>query len=244
MSSSNRDCWFNIVKKTLAAIAAAIVLSVPPAARADDNNNLEVFAGADTTFYNTVFAGASIALPGSTLNRGFSVRGSAFDGGYVFADGVPGPIHATFAGAQLQLEYQFSTPHFWSSFGGGARYEDTHLTPFDPNAVRRGQQTEFVGTLTGGAAEGPWREDWWGWYGSRIGDYQTYVDLTHQVTPRWRLGVATLMGGDPTYHGKEIGPIAGVEFGTYSELHFSVGKAWQSGFNSRAYASLGFHERI
>ena len=224
-------------------MAASIVLSLPVAAQADDGNVM-VYTGADTTFYNSIFAGANVALPGSTLDRGFSVRGSTFYGGYVFADGVPGPIHATFSGLQMELQYQFRTPHFWSSFGGGARYEDTHLTPYDPNAVRKGQQLEFVATTNGGAATGPWRADWWGWYGSRIGDYQTYLDITHRVTPHVRIGAASLMGGDPTYHGRELGPFAGFEFGDRAELHFSIGKAWQAGLPSRTYADIGYHQRL
>ena len=65
------------------AIAAAaiglLLLADPIAVRAD---NVQAFAGGQADFSTYVFAGASVAWPGSSIGKGFAFRGYFDTGGY------------------------------------------------------------------------------------------------------------------------------------------------------------------
>ncbi len=64
---------------------------LPAAVLADDNNNVELFAGGQLDFANYVFIGATISLPrppsNNGTNNGFAVRGLLDTGGYNYVSG-------------------------------------------------------------------------------------------------------------------------------------------------------------
>jgi hypothetical protein len=223
--------------------AVIVALGLPTVASADDH--VQLFAGGQGDYSNYLYLGATVALPGATIGNGLALRGIVDTGGYNYINGNGlGAIKATFTGAELDAIYQLSSKNFWSDLGVGANYTYTNLSPFDPSNRRAGRQVEFRLSLDGGTVAGPWRADWTGYYGTRLYDYAARLGFTHSISPKWRLGVEGYTEGDPTYHLNQIGPYAAVEFSTRSELQFSGGWSWESGFNSRNYVRASFYQRF
>lgn len=221
---------------------ALLVLAVPVAASADDT--VQVFAGAQFDFSNYVFAGATVALPGQSVDNGFSLRGFVDSGGYNYMRSRLGVVNATFSGGEFDAVYALTRSHFWNELGVGANYTYTGLAPYDVKNDLRGAQTELHASLDGGAAGGPWRADWNGYYGTRLEDYAAMVGVTHAITSKWRLGIEGAGTGNPNYHLRQAGPYAGVSFDRRSELQFSAGEAWETGFTPRAYVGAIFFRRF
>jgi hypothetical protein len=217
-------------------------LGGPVAACADDH--IALFAGAQGDYSNYVYLGATFALPGASIGNGFALRAIVDTGGYNYINNPLGQVKANFTGANLDAVYQMSTKSFWTDLGAGANYTNTSLSPFDPTNRRAGHQTEFRVSLDGGAVGGPWRTDWAGYYGTRLYDYSGRVGLTHSISPKWRLGAEGYAEGDPTYHLNQVGPYAAVAFTDKSELQFSGGWSWESGFNPRNYVRASFYQRL
>ncbi|MBV8373719.1 MAG: cellulose biosynthesis protein BcsS [Candidatus Eremiobacteraeota bacterium] len=230
-------------KNLCLAVAIGALAAVSPAAACADDH-VALFAGAQGDYSNYVYLGATVAVPGATIGNGLAFRGIVDTGGYNYIDDPLGLVKANFSGAELDAMYQFSTKSFWSDFGAGANYTYTGLTPNDPTNRRAGHQVEFRLSLDGGAVGGPWRADWTGYYGTRLYDYAGRLGFTHAVSPNWRLGVEGYAEGDPTYHLNQIGPYAGVQFSPKSELQFSGGWSWESGFNPRNYVRASFYQRF
>ncbi|MEO6834771.1 MAG: cellulose biosynthesis protein BcsS [Candidatus Tumulicola sp.] len=223
-------------------LAAAVALGFPTAVRADDS--VELFAGAQGDYSNFVYLGATAALPGSTIGRGFALRGIVNTGGYNYPSDTLGPVKAHFTGGELDAMYQISSPTFWSDFGAGVSASNTSLSPFDPSNRRHGAQTELRLDLDGGSSGGPWRTDWFGYYGTRLYDYGARLGITHAISPDWRLGAEVYTEGDPTYHLNQIGPYAAVQLSHRSELQVSGGFSWESGFNPRNYVRASFYQKL
>lgn len=221
-------------------IVAFLLFMLASPAWAEANDNVEVFAGGQVDFANYVFAGATVALPGSTIGNGFALRGLVDVGGYDYIRGDLGPIKASFSGAELDGVYQLSLKSFWSDLAVGANDTYTSLSPYDPNNLLRGRQVELRVSLDGGKVAGPWRADWFGYYGTRLDDYQARLGLTHALSRQWRLGAEVDAEGNPNYQLRQVGPYAGLSLGPRSELQFSAGEAWESGFTPRNYLRANF----
>jgi hypothetical protein len=227
------------IKVSRAGLAAGIglfLLITPVAALADDDY-AQVFAGGQAAFSNYVYMGATVAMPGASIGNGFALRGYVDAGGYNYISSDLGKIRANFGGGEMDAVYQFSSANksFWSDFGVGANDTYTNLVPFDPSNRRAGQQVELRVNLDGGTVSGPYEVDWIGYYGTRLDDYAARIGATHSLSSQWRLGAEVYGEGDPTYRLYEVGPYAGLRFGKRSELQFSGGETWQSGFTPRAY---------
>ncbi|MBV9232959.1 MAG: cellulose biosynthesis protein BcsS [Candidatus Eremiobacteraeota bacterium] len=218
-------------KIAIAATIGLFFVSLCPA-RADDH--VGVFAGGQTDFSNFVFIGATASL-GPSLGNGVAVRGILDTGGYDYINSKLGAVKANFGGGELDLLYQFTHNNFWSDVGVGGNDTYTHLSPDDTANRRRGQQAEVRLSLDGGNISGPWRVDWNGFYGVRLDDYSGRLALTHALSSQWRLGAEFYAEGDPTYSLYQVGPSAGVRIGNKSEIQFSTGASWESGFTPRAY---------
>lgn len=231
--------------KVSRAISAAAIglflLAQPIAVRAD---NVEVFAGAQADFANYVFAGATVALPGSSIGNGLAFRGYFDTGGYDYMRHDLGLVRANFTGEELDAVYGVTLKHVWNDLGVGVNATYTGLSPYDSKNFLGGHQTELRVSLDGGMAGGPWRADWLGYYGTRLYDYDWTIDVTHAVASNWRLGAAYAFEGNPSYHLNQVGPFAGVSFGPRSELQLTAGEAWQSGFTPRAYGGATFFRRF
>jgi hypothetical protein len=226
------------------ASVATITLSIfatPVVAMADDH--VAIFAGGQLDFANYVYGGVTVALPPSTIGNGFALRALIDSGGYDYVSGSLGTIKANFFGTEVDAMYQITTKHFWSDVALGANNTYTSLSPFDSNNPLRGRQYELRTSLDGGATAGPWRADWLGYYGTRLQDYAALLGVTHALSPEWRLGAEVYGEGNPTYNLRQVGPYAAVGLGQRSELQFSAGQAWESGFTPRVYVrALIYHQ--
>lgn len=187
--------------------------------------------------------GALVPMPGATVGNGFALRLFLDAGGYEYEGGA-GNVRADFAGAQLDGVYQFTTKNFWSNVSLGVNDTYTGLNPYDSENPERGQQVELRASLDGGTAGGPWRADWYGYYGTRLQDYQYAIDATHAIGPKWRLGGDYYGEGSPVYTMREAGPFFGYSFTPRSEFTVSAGPAWQTGFASRAYVRALYYGRF
>lgn len=255
--------------RTLLFIAAAAIgffaVGGPRAASAADDNAM-VFAGGQLDFSNYVFAGVTLALPGSTISNGVAVRILGDAGGYSYVSNRVGilnafpipdartetmisrneTVDANFGGGELDGIYAFTAKDVWADFGAGVNYTSTNLTPNDPHNKLEGDQTELR-LLTDGETTGstPWRVDWDGYYGTRLQDYQAFVGLTHSLSQYVHLGVEGYGEGNPSYSLEQVGPLAIFSTGPHGELRFSTGVAWESGFASpRAFLKALYYQRL
>lgn len=217
----------------IATIVLYILGGLCPAA-ADDH--VSIFAGGQLDYSNYVFMGATVAMPGATIGNGFAVRGSVATGGYNYSNSTLGIVKANFGGGELDGVYQLTHGSFWSDFGVGVNDTYTGLTPDDFSNRRRGNQADVRLSLDGGNISGPWRTDFDGFYGARLDDYAARIGLTHALSNQWRAGAQFYAEGDPTYNLYAVGPYFGVMIGPRSEITFSGGESWESGFPSRPYA--------
>jgi hypothetical protein len=227
---------------SLAATAGFVVLAGFGTARADDN--VQLFAGGQLDFANYVYVGATVALPGATIGNGFAIRGLADTGGYNYVSGDLGTVKASFGGGEIDAVYQWTTKNFWNDFYAGVNDTYTSLTPPDPSNKLSGDQVEPRIGVVGGATSGPWRTDYFGYYGTRLQDYEALIGVTHSVSSVWRLGVQGYSEGNPSYRLYQIGPYAGFAFDKTSELQFSTGEAWESGFTPRVYLRALYTRRL
>lgn len=221
----------------IAALAATSALLL--ASRAVAQDRLQAFAGGQIDFASYGFVGATAPLPGASLGHGLAVRGSAFGGTYDYRGGpANGRVDATFGGAQLDALYQATGRSWWFDGGVGARYIDTHLSPFDRGNRRHGAQVEAAISADGGGVHGPWRVDYYGSYGTRLDDYAARASLTHAITDRLRAGGEVSVEGDPTYDLQRLGPYVGFGLDHWSELQVSAGVSHQSGRDVGGYLRL------
>jgi hypothetical protein len=220
--------------RSFAATIVVFVAAVPSVALAD--GNVEVFAGGQVDFSNYVYVGATVSFPSSSSGNGFALRGLVDTGGYDYLSNLT-QIKANFGGGELDGVYQISHGNFWSDVALGVNDTYTGLTPYDPTNPLRGEQVELRVTLDGGQVSGPWRADWFGYYGPRLRDYEALLGGTHSVSSVWRLGVEV-------YRLYQVGPYAGISFAKNSELTFSAGEAWESGFTPRAYLRALLYQRL
>ncbi|MFY9665122.1 MAG: cellulose biosynthesis protein BcsS [Candidatus Cybelea sp.] len=240
-----------------AAAAGFVMLALLPAAvLADDNNNVELFAGSQLDFANYVFIGATISLPrppnNNGTNNGFAVRGLLDTGGYNYVSGdlgtvkanFVGTVKANFGGGSLDGVYQIEQKNLFADFSLGVNDTYTNLVPDDPTNKLRGNQVELRVGADGSSLSGPYRLDWYGYYGAKLADYAAFIGGTHSLSPIWRLGVEGYSEGNPSYSLYQVGPYAGFAFDKTSEIDFSVGEAWQSGFSPRIYTRAIYLRRI
>lgn len=203
---------------------------------------VQVFAGGQLDFASFGFVGGTAPLPGATLGHGPAVRVSAFGGSYDYRGGPSnGVVDGSFAGAQVDALYQATGRNWWFDGGVGARYIDTHLSPFDRGNRRHGAQVEAAISADGGGVRGPWRADYYGSYGTRLDDYALRASLTHAITDRLRAGGEVSAEGDPTYDLQRVGPYVGFGLDRWSEVQASAGVSHQSGRDVGGYLRLSVY---
>lgn len=226
----------------LAVAVGFFTLSGTDAALAD--SNVQVFGGGQFDFSNFVYFGATVPLSPPSADSGFAVRGLVDTGGYNYINEPLGTIKANFGGGELDAVYQFKATNSWNDFALGVNDTYTGLTPFDPSNRLAGEQAELRMSIDGGHISGPWRMDWFGYYGPRLGDYEALLGGTHSLSSIWRLGLQAYTEGNPSYNLYQVGPYAGFSYAKDAELQFSAGEAWESGFTPRAYVKALFNARI
>ncbi|MGA8575455.1 MAG: cellulose biosynthesis protein BcsS [Candidatus Cybelea sp.] len=228
---------------TTVAATGFFVLAGFAAAPAADN--AAVFAGGQLDFSNYVFAGVTLALPGSTIENGVAVRILGDTGGYNYVSNPIGTVKANFTGGELDGVYAFTHKDVWADFGAGVNYTSTNLTPNDPSNKLEGDQTELRLLTDGGTSGNQWRVDWDGYYGTRLQDYEAFVGVTHSLSQYAHLGVEGYFEGNPSYSLEQVGPLAIFATGPRGELRLSSGVAWESGFSTpRVYLKALYYQRI
>jgi hypothetical protein len=232
----------------VAAAAGFLMLAALPAAVLADDNNVELFAGGQLDFANYVFIGATVSLPrpptNNGTNNGFAIRGELDTGGYNYISGDLGTVKGNFGGGELDGVYQVEHKNLFADFSLGVNDTYTNLVPNDPTNKLRGNQTELRVGTDGSSLSGPYRLDWYGYYGPKLEDYAAFIGGTHSLSPIWRLGLEGYSEGNPSYSLYQVGPYAGFAFDKTSEIDFSVGEAWQSGFSPRIYSRAIYLRRI
>ncbi|MGA8099498.1 MAG: cellulose biosynthesis protein BcsS [Candidatus Cybelea sp.] len=237
------------VERALALAAAGfLMLALLPAAVLADDNNVELFAGGQLDFANYVFIGATVSLPrppnNNGTNNGFAIRGSLATGGYDYISGDLGTVKGNFGGGELDGVYQIERKNLFADFSLGVNDTYTNLVPNDPTNKLSGNQVELRLGTDGSSLSGPYRLDWYGYYGPKLEDYAAFIGGTHSLSPSWRLGLEGYSEGNPSYSLYQVGPYAGFAFDKTSEIDFSVGEAWQSGFSPRIYTRAIYLRRI
>lgn len=226
----------------LAAAIGSFVLLGTNAARAD--SNVTVFGGGQFDFSNYVFFGATVPVAQPSSGNGFAVRGLVDTGGYDYVSDPLGTVKANFGGGELDAVFQLTAANTWNDFALGVNDTYTGLTPYDPSNKLAGEQAELRMSVDGGHVSGPWRVDWFGYYGPRLGDYEALIGGTHSLSSLWRMGVQAYSEGNPSYRLYQIGPYAGFAYAKDAELQFSAGEAWESGFTPRVYVKALFNARV
>ncbi|HXI87860.1 MAG TPA: cellulose biosynthesis protein BcsS [Parvularculaceae bacterium] len=200
-----------------------------------------IVAGGSVSGDDSAYAGAVIALPGSSLGHGWAVKAAANGGRYKYSGGV-GEVSATYYGGAIGAVYQLSGKWGWANISAGARFTQTHLSPFDPGNARAGFRTDFAPSSDGAFNLDPhWRLGWYGEGGVRDRYYLTRVELTRSVgAGRWRLGAEGGVQGDPTYRKERGGAVAAVKLTPKLEAHLSGGAEFQRDGKTKPYVTLGF----
>lgn len=198
------------------------------------------FAGGSVGRDASAYAGAIIALPGSSLGDGLAIKAAASGGAYDYLSG-PVRIDATYYGGVLGLVQQRSGPWGWANFSGGVRLTETDLSPSDPANEREGRRFDAALGADGALVEGAWRLGWYAEGGVRDESYLARLQLTRSVIPnRLRLGIEGTVSGDPQYRAENVGVALSAPLGGDFELQLSGGAQFQRGENEHAYVSIGF----
>lgn len=221
-----------------AALALACVLgSGLISAQAQDRG--AVFAAGGIDEDDSGDLGAQVALPGSRPGHGWGVRGSVSGGVYSY-DRDGRSIDGRFVGAQIGPIYQWSGGWGYADVGLQARYVDTHLSPTDTQNPRRGGIGDALVSIDGARRWGPWRFTGYGEYGTGVEDYYVRANVTHDLSPRLRAGIETIVQGDPTYDRQRFGPLIAALLTPLDEVQLSGGLSSQSSRSDHAYVSIAY----
>lgn len=220
-----------------AAWALTCALGLAGGAKAQDRG--AVFAGGSFDEDDSGYLGAQFALPGSRPGAGWGVRASVSGGVYGYDRNGRG-VDGRFVGAQIGPVYQWSGGWGYFDLGLQARYVDTHLSPYDVENPRRGGIADALVSLDGARRWGPWRVTGYGEYGTGVEDYYVRANVTHDLTPRLRAGVETILQGDPTYDRQRFGPVIAALVSKVDEVQLSGGLSRQSSRSDHAYVSIAY----
>ena len=184
------------------------------------------------------YVGGLIALPGDSLGNGLAVRAGVNGGTYRYRTSER--IEATYIGAEIALVYQMSGDWGWANISAGPRITDTELDPNDRGNKLRGTRFD-AGLQTDGALGNQWRMGWFGSWGVRNESYIAQLRLTRLVSASsgTRVGVESIVQGDPTYTRASLGAHVATPLGGGWEGQVSAGASELAGRNARPYASLG-----
>ena len=221
--------------RVFAALTALAAAAAPAAAQ----DRGAVFAGGSFDEDDSGYVGAQLALPGSRPGAGWGVRGSLTGGVYSYDRDNLG-IDGRFVGGAIGPVYQWSGAWGYADLGLQARYVDTHLDPYDRQNPRRGGVADAVVSIDGARRWGPWRATGYGEYGSGVQDYFVRANVTHDVIPRLRVGLETILQGDPTYDRQRAGPLVAGLVTPRDELQLSGGWSQQTGRSDHAYVALAY----
>lgn len=173
-----------------------------------------VFAGADYGRDWSASAGAVVAVPNDSR---WAVRGIATTGGYDYRSAGT-QIDGEYVQADVVVLHQSSGSWGYFNVGGGVRYTDTTLSPDDLGNGRRGGKWDGLITADGTRRAGDWEAGAFASYGVDMQEYYVRGRVTRRIgSDRFRLGLETVVQGDPNYDRQGIAVVAlhrtgGLEF--------------------------------
>lgn len=182
-----------------------------------------VFGGGFIADDHFGYAGALIPLPGAQPDHGWAVRPVASVGAYDYRRGAT-DIDADYFNLEMSLVNRRSGDWGYLNLGAGVRYSDTDLSPADPQNPREGQQWDGMVSIDGARYSGAWRVSGYASYAFNIEDYYIRGEVSRAVRPNGlRLGLETIIEGDPTYDRQSLGAVAAFQPMTGTEVRVSVG---------------------
>ena len=188
-------------------------------------------------------AGATFALPGSTLGNGWGARPSIFTSRYMYLSGIT-PISGQDTGGGVVGLYQISGAWGWANFGAGLRYVDTSLSPADPGNTRQGGRLDGDFVTDGGGISGLWRTDWYMEFGPDQQNYYLRGAESYALNDSGslRLGFEAGLQGDRNYNRSNVGALLIAGLDSRLEMRLSAGATFQSGRGDQGYVLLGFSQ--
>lgn len=222
---------------TIRFILGALALLAPSGAVYAQDRGV-IYAGGSVGDGAGGYAGGLVALPGGSLGHGLAVRAGVNGGTYRYRTSER--IEATYVGAEVALVYQFSGDWGWVNVSAGPRITDTDLDPEDPGNKLRGTRVD-AGLQTDGALGNQWRLGWFGSWGVRNESYIGQLRLTRLVdeSSQTRMGLETLLQGDPTYTRVSLGAHLSTALGGDWQGQLSAGASEQAGRKAKPYVALG-----
>lgn len=225
-----------MIPRRILAMSAAGVAALAQAQAYDG----VAFAGGGVSRDWSAYAGAVIALPGSSLGDGLALKAAASGGAYDYQSDA-GRIDATYYSGVLGLVQQWSGRWGWANLSGGVRATRTDLSPSDPANEREGRRFDAALGADGALVEGAWRLGWYAEGGVRDESYLARLQLTRSIIPeRLRVGLEGMVSGDPQYRAENVGVALSAPLGGDFEIQLSGGAQFQRGLNERGYLSIGF----
>jgi hypothetical protein len=169
------------------------------------------FAGGEAGHERSAFIGGVQALPGSSVGRGWALRGSLQAGRYGY-ERQGDRVRARYAGGELMLSRQWSDATRYGALSIGPRYTDTDLSPDDPGNRRGGRHWDAALQAEGRQDFGRWQVSGFSSYGIRLKEYYARADLTRRVSAGGlRAGVEAGFEGDESYDRQRVGAVIGLD---------------------------------
>lgn len=182
-----------------------------------------VFGGGFIADDHFAYAGALIPLPGAQPDQGWAVRPVASAGAYDYRRNSV-DIEADFINLELSLVNRRSGDWGYLNLAAGARYSNTDLSRPDPQNRREGGQWDGMVSIDGARYAGAWRVGGYASYAFSIEDYYIRGEVSRAVRPNGlRLGLETIIEGDPSYDRQSLGALVAFQPMTGTEVRVSVG---------------------
>ncbi|MGH7027305.1 cellulose biosynthesis protein BcsS [Brevundimonas sp.] len=182
-----------------------------------------IFGGGFVADDHFGYFGALVPLPGARPDQGWAVRPIASAGAYDYRRGAA-EFDADYVNLELSLVHRRSGEWGYLNLGAGVRYSNTDLSLDDPLNPREGEQWDGLVSIDGARHLGDWRAGGYASYAFDIQDYYIRGEVTRALRPGGlRLGVETIIEGDPTYDRQSLGAMVAFEPMTGTEVRLSVG---------------------
>jgi len=204
------------VSRAISAAAIGLfLLAEPTAVRAD---NVEVFAGAASGFCQLRLCGRDCGVARVEYRQRVSLSGLLR---YRRLRTICATTSAWFGRTSPEKSwdavYGVTLKHVWNDVGSASMPPIRAFRRTIPRISGRSSKRSFrvsFGRRNGG---GPGAQIGWDYYGTRLYDYDWYIDVTHAVSSSWRLGaVSRLRRKSQLSFLNQVGPLAVVTFGPRS----------------------------
>ncbi|MFK0300246.1 cellulose biosynthesis protein BcsS [Brevundimonas sp. NPDC090276] len=197
-----------------------------------------IFGGGFIADDHFAYAGALIPLPGARPDQGWAVRPVASAGAYDYRRNAT-DIEADYVNLELSLVNRRSGDWGYLNLAAGARFSNTDLSQPDPQNRREGSQWDGMVSIDGARYSGAWRLSGYASYAFSIEDYYIRGEVTRATRPNGlRLGLETIIEGDPSYDRQSLGALVAFQPMAGTEARVSVG-ARMGDRDTEPYLAIG-----